>query len=423
MSDITLDAAKVAAGRLFAASKYPYLASALFAAPVLAAAGSSTIAVDRQWRVLADPGVVEGMDARELGRLLVHLVSHLLRDHAARAVTVGVGDDGAGVGDRPTAVAWARSADAELNDDLEPQAMVPASAPDLPGALGGLPGGLAEQYYELRPPGPRFWDCGSGCDGVPRPWDPEHCHGGHARPCTSVCLGTGERQAQWLRLATASELQRWMGLEPGRIPAGWARWAEKVLPSKVDWRRALAAEVRWGVQRAAGMVDYSYRKPSRRAEAAPGIIFPVLQQPVPDVAVVCDTSGSMTEGQLGRALAEVEALLQRAGLRDRQVRVLVCDVDVKSVRRVSRASQVELVGGGGTDMAMGIAHALALRPRPSVVVVLTDGWTPWPADPVRGARVIVALIGPTGGTAHRLLDREPPPPPSWARTVRVEVPA
>ncbi|MGP8208850.1 MAG: VWA-like domain-containing protein [Acidimicrobiales bacterium] len=423
MSDIPLDAAKVAAGRLFAASKYPYLASALFAAPVLAAPGSGTIAVDRHWRVLADPGVVEGVGAQELGRLLVHLVSHLLRDHAARAVTVGVGDDGAGVGDRPTAVAWARSADAELNDDLEPQAMVPASAPDLPGALGGLPGGLAEQYYELRPPGPRFWDCGSGCDGVPRPWDPEHCHGGHARPCTSVCLGTGERQAQWLRLATASELQRWMGLEPGRIPAGWARWAEKVLPSKVDWRRALAAEVRWGVQRAAGMVDYSYRKPSRRAEAAPGIIFPVLQQPVPDVAVVCDTSGSMTEGQLGRALAEVEALLQRAGLRDRQVRVLVCDVDVKSVRRVSRASQVELVGGGGTDMAMGIAHALALRPRPSVVVVLTDGWTPWPADPVRGARVIVALIGPTGGTAHRLLDREPPPPPSWARTVRVEVPA
>ncbi len=271
--------------------------------------------------------------------------------------------------------------------------------------------------------GRAFGTAGLVATGCPGPGTPSIATAATPRPCTSVCLGTGERQAQWLRLATASELQRWMGLEPGRIPAGWARWAEEVLPSKVDWRRALAAEVRWGVQRAAGMVDYSYRKPSRRAEAAPGIIFPVLQQPVPDVAVVCDTSGSMTEGQLGRALAEIEALLQRAGLRDRQVRVLVCDVDVKSVRRVSRASQVELVGGGGTDMAMGIARALALRPRPSVVVVLTDGWTPWPAEPVRGARVIVALIGPTGGTAHRLLDREPPPPPSWARTVRVEVPA
>jgi predicted metal-dependent peptidase len=171
------------------------------------------------------------------------------------------------------------------------------------------------------------------------------------------------------------------------------------------------------------MVDYSYRKPSRRAEAVPGVIFPILQQPIPDVAVVCDTSGSMTAGQFGRALVEIESLLQRAGLRDKQVRVLVCDVDVKSVRRVSRASQVELVGGGGTDMAAGIARALALRPRPSVVVVLTDGWTPWPAQPVRGARVIVALIKPTGGNAHRLIDREPPPPPSWARTVRVEVPA
>jgi len=423
VNDMPLDAAKVAAGRLFAASKYPYLASALFAAPVLAAAGSSTIAVDRHWRVLADPGVVESMEAQELGRLLVHLVSHLLRDHAARAVAAGVGDDGAEVSDSPTAVAWARSADAEVNDDLEPDAMAPACAPDLPDTLGGPRGRLAEQYYDLRPPKPRFWDCGSGCDGVARPWDPQHCHGGHAGPCTSVCLGTNERQAQWLRLATASELQRWMGLEPGRVPAGWARWAEKILPSKVDWRRVLAAEVRWGVERAAGMVDYSYRKPSRRAEAVPGVIFPILQQPIPDVAVVCDTSGSMTAGQFGRALVEIESLLQRAGLRDKQVRVLVCDVDVKSVRRVSRASQVELVGGGGTDMAAGIARALALRPRPSVVVVLTDGWTPWPAQPVRGARVIVALIKPTGGNAHRLIDREPPPPPSWARTVRVEVPA
>jgi predicted metal-dependent peptidase len=418
-----LDAAKVAAGRLFAASKYPYLASALFAAPVLAAAGSATIAVDRHWRVLADPGVVEGMEARELGRLLVHLVSHLLRDHAGRAVTAGVGDDGVDVTEGPTVVAWARSADAEVNDDLEPDAMAPACAPDLPEALGGAPGRLGEQYYDLRPPKPRFWDCGSGCDGLSRPWDPQHCNGGHVGPCTSVCLGTNERQAEWLRLATASELQRWMGLEPGRVPSGWARWAEKVLPSKVDWRRVLAAEVRWGVERAAGMVDYTYRKPSRRAEAVPGVLFPILQQPVPDVAVVCDTSGSMTEGQLGRALVEVESLLQRAGLRDKQVRVLVCDVDVKPVRRVSRASQVELVGGGGTDMAAGIAGALALRPRPSVVVVLTDGWTPWPAEPVRGARVVVALIGPAGGNARRLIDREPPPPPSWARTVRVEVPA
>ena len=32
------------------------------------------------------------------------------------------------------------------------------------------------------------------------------------------------------------------------------------------------------------------------------------------------------------------------------------------------------------------------RPRPSIVVVLTDGFTPWPDEAPRGAKVIVGLI-------------------------------
>jgi hypothetical protein len=73
-------------------------------------------------------------------------------------------------------------------------------------------------------------------------------------------------------------------------------------------------------------------------------------------------------------------------------------------------------------MAEGIAQALALRPRPSVVVVLTDGFTPWPAEPVRGARVVVALIGPPDGPVRGHRRPEPPSPPAWARTVRLDVP-
>jgi glutamate synthase domain-containing protein 2 len=42
------------------------------------------------------------------------------------------------------------------------------------------------------------------------------------------------------------------------------------------------------------------------------------------------------------------------------VRVLAVDTNVQAVRRVTRASQVQLAGGGGTDMAAGIATAAAL---------------------------------------------------------------
>ena len=91
-----LDARKVAAARVFAASRYPYLASALFAAQVQPEADSGTIAVDRGWRIHADPVVLEAMAVDDLGRLLVHLVSHLLRDHGSRASRAGVDEaDGA----------------------------------------------------------------------------------------------------------------------------------------------------------------------------------------------------------------------------------------------------------------------------------------------------------------------------------------
>jgi predicted metal-dependent peptidase len=106
-------------------------------------------------------------------------------------------------------------------------------------------------------------------------------------------------------------------------------------------------------------------------------------------------------------LAEVEGLLRALGV-SRQLRVLACDTAVAPAQRVSSARQVELVGGGGTDMGAGISAATALRPRPSITVVLTDGFTPWPGQPPKGMRVLIALLG----------DHSPDAPP-WARSVRV----
>src|SRR6202021_1342615 len=114
------------------------------------------------------------------------------------------------------------------------------------------------------------------------------------------------------------------GRGAGTVPAGLLRWAEAVLSPKVDERKMLAAELRRAVAEVSGAVDYSYRRPSRRGGVARHVVLPALRRPVPDVAVVCDTSGSMTEDLLAAALAEVEGLLRALGMA-RQVRVLACD--------------------------------------------------------------------------------------------------
>jgi predicted metal-dependent peptidase len=192
------------------------------------------------------------------------------------------------------------------------------------------------------------------------------------------------------------------------VPAGWRRWAETVLEPTVDWRQVLAGSVRQAVAWASGAVDYTYQRPSRRSGALPAVVLPSLRRPAPEVAIVVDTSGSMSDDDLAAALAEVAGVLRGIGIRGNRVSVLSCDAAVTVTRRVAAAAEVELVGGGGTDMRVGIAAALALPHPPDVIVVLTDGETPWPDAPPAAARVIAGLIG----TA-------PPDPPPWVEAIRI----
>jgi hypothetical protein len=78
---------------------------------------------------------------------------------------------------------------------------------------------------------------------------------------------------------------------------------------------------------------------------------------------------------------------------------------------VNRAAQVDLSGGGGTDLGAGIRAAGELRPRPSVLVVLTDGDTEWPSHAPAGSRVIIGLLGRFSPDVR--------PPPPWARVIVV----
>jgi len=387
----------LAAARLWATDRFPYLATGLFGAQVLAVPGSGTVSVDESWRMRADPDLTAGWTAAQLGSVLVHHVCHLLRTHGERAQAVGVGTE--------DARDWVRAADAEINDDLIPAGLDLPGRPVLPRDLGAEDGLLAEQYFAAARTTDRsaqknageaagdWLDCGSGADGVPRPDD--------GPP------GLPAWQAELLRRQVAQEVIA-HSKRAGTVPGGLLRWAQEILSPKVSWRTLLAAELRRAVAEVSGAVDYSYRRPSRRAAVAGDVVLPALRRPVPEVAVVCDTSGSMTEDLLAAALAEVEGLMRALGLA-RQVRVLACDTAVGPAQRVNSARQVQLVGGGGTNMGTGIAAAVALRPRPAVTVVLTDGYTPWPARAPKGTRVVVGLLGPGAPAA-----------PAWARSVRVD---
>ena len=77
-----LNVVKLSAARLWAAHKFPYFASGLFAMVPVSTPGLGSCAVDTHWRLYVDPNVVEQWSVPKLGAVLVHELSHLLRDHA-----------------------------------------------------------------------------------------------------------------------------------------------------------------------------------------------------------------------------------------------------------------------------------------------------------------------------------------------------
>ena len=99
--------------------------------------------------------------------------------------------------------------------------------------------------------------------------------------------------------------------------------------------------------------------------------------------------GSSGRHELDRALTEVNAIITTVVPGD-SVRVLSVDTCVHTDQNIHSTAQLQLAGAGGTDMAAGIYAAA--ESNPDAIVVVTDGWTAWPATPPPGARTVIAAL-------------------------------
>jgi predicted metal-dependent peptidase len=365
-------------------ARFPYFAPVAFLMSLVETPPVGTMAVDHRGRLYYNPAFVQDLTDQELVGLIWHEVNHLVRDHPTRGQNLP--DEGRRM----------VAADLEINDDAE-EAKVTLPTGEHRGVYPedyGLPGHLTmEEYYYLLPEGVRkpqgaFDREGSGEGGEPAPWELPDDSG-----TSPEVLNVARRQVAELVLQATAKKQ-------GHVPAGLARWARDYLNPKVDWRRVLKRLVKGGLQ-ASQKQKPTYNRVHRRSQAYHPYALPGHYSLRPRVAVVVDTSGSMGENELSRALAEIRALLKTV----RQVTVYSVDAQAHNVQKVFRADQIRLFGGGGTRMGAGIEKAQS--DKPDLIIVLTDGETDWPANPPR-APVVIGIIGPS--------DR---PTPWWAKTVRI----
>lgn len=357
------------AARALALQEYPYLDTALTSMTLHPVLGLGTVATDVRWRMYYDPERALGFGEQRIKVLVsdwVHEVMHCLSDHSERWRALNEPASNARI--------WNLAADVWVNHHVH--------AMDLPlldtdvtldsvRDLMDIDMSMTTEgmYFALlaaamAPPGR---DCGSGAGGDTRPWELDQSDG-------AADGSIGSFEASVIRQATAQAVKSW------DAPAGLTRWADGVLNPQVDWRRELRSSVARRLAQTAGRTDYTFGHRARRQ--VPGFSLPGMAalQP-PSVAVVIDTSSSMSQELLVQCVAELSSLLRLTGRAQGGLRMLCCDSYATVVQDITSVGQISLTGGGGTDMRVGIAAAAELRPRTDVVIVLTDGYTPWPDSP------------------------------------------
>jgi len=187
--------------------------------------------------------------------------------------------------------------------------------------------------------------------------------------------GPGESEQlaiQWkLRLAAAAQ----QALRAGRLPASAARFVDHLVQPQLPWRMLLARYMT-----AVARTDYSFARPSRREGDA---ILPGLRAAQIDVAIVIDTSGSITDAEMREFVTEVNAL---KGQLNARITLHACDAALAPDGPWIYEPWEELVlprrliGGGGTRFTPAFEWAARLEPPPDLLVYFTDAEGEFPAS-------------------------------------------
>jgi predicted metal-dependent peptidase len=206
----------------------------------------------------------------------------------------------------------------------------------------------------------------------------------------------------------AEKIKKECSKQRGTVPGGFVIWAEEQLAApQYNWRTELSRIVRHTINKVQGDLYRSFKRLNRRCASIDfKTVLPSTYSTKPNVTVIQDTSGSMGGDLLTDSMAEVQGILK---VIQASVTLIDCDAAVHSKKKITSVRGTQLKGGGGTDLTVGFEAALSGGQKPDVIIVFTDGYTPWPKDEPVGTRCIAVIVGQELGSNLGI--------PSWMKSV------
>lgn len=194
----------------------------------------------------------------------------------------------------------------------------------------------------------------------------------------------------------------------GGVPLFAQRILDELTRPQTDWRTVLNDFIQEDI------VDYSFSPPDRRFYDTPFFLpdFNDKDDIVEDILFMIDTSGSMSDKMIAAAYSEIKGAIDQF---DGKLRGWLgfCDaavVEPKTFGSVDDVKKIKPLGGGGTSFTAIFKYvAEHMEKPPASIIILTDGYAPFPDE--KSAMGIPVLW---------LINNEKVTPP-WGKVTRIKV--
>ena len=158
----------------------------------------------------------------------------------------------------------------------------------------------------------------------------------------------------------------------GNLPAGVRRIIEDMTAPKMNWRELLRMQLESTIKS-----DYTWMRSSRKGWHMDAVMPGMKLDPMIDIAVSIDASGSMGDKMLKDFLAEVAGIMEQ--FPSYRIHVLTFDTQVYNPvqynsENLDSITDYEISGGGGTDFDCVFEYFKENEIEPKRHIMFTDGY-------------------------------------------------
>jgi predicted metal-dependent peptidase len=158
----------------------------------------------------------------------------------------------------------------------------------------------------------------------------------------------------------------------GNLPAGVKRLIKDLTEPKMNWRELLRMQLESTIKS-----DYTWMRASRRGWHMDAVMPGMRQDPMIDIAVAIDASGSIAETMLKDFLSEIQGIMD--SFPAYRIHVVTFDTECYNPAQydsdnLDSMCDYEVSGGGGTDFDAVFRYLKENEIEPKRLVVFTDGY-------------------------------------------------